>query len=307
MHIRIATRKSRLAVWQAKHVAAKLQALAAVDSVELIELSTRGDEILDRSLQKIGGKGLFVKELEIAMQDGRADLAVHSMKDVPADMPEGFAIAAILERANERDALVSGGVAFDELPAGAVVGSSSLRRQAQLRLLRPDIEIRPLRGNVDTRLARLDAGAFDAIVLAAAGLERLGMKPRISATFEPDEMLPAAAQGVIGVECLDGNSALKAVIAPLNHAGTVRTTLAEREVTRLLGASCRSPVAAHAVLAPGTLRLTALAALPDGSRQVRAAVSGPPDDGVALGAAAAEQLRAQGADEVLARARTMME
>ena len=297
MHIRIATRRSRLAVWQAKHVAAKLQALAAVDSVELIELSTRGDEILDRSLQKIGGKGLFVKELEIAMQDGRADLAVHSMKDVPADMPEGFAIAAILERANERDALVSGGVAFDELPAGAVVGSSSLRRQAQLRRLRPDIEIRPLRGNVDTRLARLDAGA----------LERLGMRPRISATFGPDEMLPAAAQGVIGVECLDGNSALKAVIAPLNHADTVRTTLAEREVTRLLGASCRSPVAAHAVLAPGALRLTALAALPDGSRHVRAAVSGPPDDGVALGAAAAEQLRAQGADEVLARARTMME
>ena len=202
MQIRIATRKSRLAIWQAEHVAELLENLDPVESVELVRLSTRGDEILDRSLQKIGGKGLFIKELEVAMQDGRADLAVHSMKDVPAVLPEGFCLAAILERASHADALVSNGVPFAELPEGAVIGSSSLRRQAQLRALRPDLTIKPLRGNVNTRLAKLDAGEFDAIILAAAGLERLGFDERITSRFEPTEMLPAASQGVIGIECM---------------------------------------------------------------------------------------------------------
>ena len=307
MHIRIATRKSRLAVWQAEHVAAKLEALDEVESVELVRLSTKGDEILDRSLQKIGGKGLFIKELEVAMQEGRADLAVHSMKDVPADMPEGFAIAAILERANDRDALVSGGVGFGDLPSGALVGSSSLRRQAQLRMLRSDLEIRPLRGNVNTRLAKLDAGEFDAIILAAAGLERLGMAERISATFELDEMLPAASQGVIGIECLDDDIELKAVLAQLNDADTVLTTNADREVARFLNASCQSPVAAHAVIEGSELRLTALAALPDGSRHLKATDSGRAEDAVALGAAVAGQLREQGVDDLLERARAMTE
>lgn len=307
MHIRIATRKSQLAVWQAEHVAAKLEALDEVESVELVRLSTKGDEILDRSLQKIGGKGLFIKELELAMQDGRADLAVHSMKDVPADMPEGFTIAAILERANDRDALVSDGVAFGDLPSGAVIGSSSLRRQAQLRMLRGDLEIRPLRGNVNTRLAKLDAGEFDAIILAAAGLERLGIADRISATFGLDEMLPAASQGVIGIECLDGDIELKAVLTQLNHADTVQTTNAEREVARFLSASCQSPVAAHAVIERDELKLTALAALPDGSQHVSAAASGRPDDAVALGATVAERLREQGVDDLLERARAMTE
>ncbi len=307
MHIRIATRKSQLAIWQAEHVAARLEALDEVEGVELVRLSTKGDEILDRSLQKIGGKGLFIKELEVAMQEGRAEIAVHSMKDVPADMPEGFTIAAILERANDRDALVSGGRAFDDLPSGAVIGSSSLRRQAQLRMLRDDLEIRPLRGNVNTRLAKLDAGDFDAIILAAAGLERLGMAERISATFGPDEMLPAASQGVIGIECLDGDIELKAVLAQLNHTDTVQTTNAEREVARYLNASCQSPVAAHAVIEQGELTLTGLAALPDGSRHVRASAGGSPDDAVSIGAAVAEALREQGVDALLERARAMTE
>ncbi len=307
MHIRIATRKSQLAIWQAEHVAAKLNALDEVGSVELVRLSTKGDEILDRSLQKIGGKGLFIKELEIAMQDGRADLAVHSMKDVPADMPEGFTIAAILERANDRDALVSDGVPFADLPSGAILGSSSLRRQAQLRMLRDDLEIRPLRGNVNTRLAKLDAGDFDAIILAAAGLERLGMAERISATFGPDQMLPAASQGVIGIECLDSDIELKAVLAQLNHTDTVRTTSAEREVARYLNASCQSPVAAHAVIEGGQLTLTGLAALPDGSRHLKASASGAAEDASTIGGAVAGQLREQGVDELLERARAMTE
>ena len=305
MQIRIATRKSRLAVWQAEHVAAKLEALDPVESVELVRLSTKGDEILDRSLQKIGGKGLFIKELEIAMQDGRADLAVHSMKDVPAEMPAGFCIAAILERASHEDALVSGGVPFRELKEGAVIGSSSLRRQAQLRMLRPDLEIRPLRGNVNTRLAKLDAGEFDAIILAAAGLERLNLAERITARFSPDEMLPAASQGVIGIETLDNNIELKSVLGALNHHATVQTTAAEREVARSLDASCQSPVAAHAVIEGDTLTLTGLAALPDGSEVLRETANGHPDDALALGALVADGLRSQGVLDLLERARQM--
>jgi hydroxymethylbilane synthase len=299
--IRIATRKSALALWQANHVAELLRALPDVDAVDLVPLSTRGDEILDRSLQKIGGKGLFIKELEIAMHSGAADIAVHSMKDVPADMPDGFCIAALLERASHADALVTrDGTAFAALPAGARIGSSSLRRQAQLRLMRPDVVIEPLRGNVNTRLARLDNGDYDAIVLAAAGLERLGLADAISQRFSADEMLPAAAQGVIGIECLEADAALRERLGKLNHAPTVQTTLAERAIARTLQANCQSPVATLAVVAGETLTITALVAMPDGSRSIRAQHSGNVADAGRIGEELARTLLERGAAEVLA-------
>jgi hydroxymethylbilane synthase len=299
--IRIATRKSALALWQAEHVAALLRALPDVDDVELVPLSTRGDEILDRSLQKIGGKGLFIKELEVAMQRGDADIAVHSMKDVPADMPEGFCLAAMLERANHADALVSpNGEQLDDLPQGALIGSSSLRRQAQLRMMRPDLCIEPLRGNVNTRLAKLDNGDFDAIILAAAGLERLGFDARISQLFAPEQMLPAAAQGVVGIECLESATGLRAVLDRLNHPSSVKTTLAERAIARVLEASCQSPVATYATIAGGSMTVTALVAMPDGSASLRDSVSGPAADAERLGEQLARQLLDQGAAEMLA-------
>ena len=264
-------------------------------------LTTRGDEVLDRSLQKIGGKGLFIKELEEAMAAGDADIAVHSMKDVPADMPDGFCIAAVLERANPADALVAGDARnLDDLPHGARIGSSSLRRQAQLRLLRPDVEVEPLRGNVGTRLSKLDDGDFDAIVLAAAGLERLGLAQRISCTFGPEQMLPAAAQGVIGIECCESAAGLRRILARLDHAATAQTTAAERAIARTLQASCQSPVAAHAVLDNGTLTVTALVAMPDGSRAVRDTLSGPAGRAAELGAELARRLLRQGAADLLA-------
>ncbi len=301
MDIRIATRKSALALWQAEHVAALLGTLAEVDSVELVPLSTRGDEILDRSLQKIGGKGLFIKELEVAMQSGEADIAVHSMKDVPAEMPEGFCIAAVLERANHADALVArDDFRLDTLPDGARIGSSSLRRQAQLKLRRPDLLIEPLRGNVNTRLAKLERGDFDAIILASAGLERLGLAHHISQQFTTDEMLPAAAQGVIGIECLAANDDLRALLHQLNHDSTVQTTAAERAIALTLQASCQSPVATFAHIDAGTMTVTAMVAMPDGSRMIRDAVSGPVAEAEALGKRLAEQLLDSGAGELLA-------
>ena len=279
MDIRIATRKSALALWQAEHAAAALGALDEVGSVELVPLSTRGDEILDKSLQKIGGKGLFIKELEVAMQAGDADIAVHSMKDVPAEMPDGFCIAAVLERANFADALVAREVgSFAELPRQARIGSSSLRRQAQLKLMRPDLAVEPLRGNVNTRLSRLDNGDYDAIILAAAGLERLGLDHYISQQFTPDQMLPAAAQGVIGIECLEAATELRAVLARLEHAPTALTTAAERAIAHTLQANCQSPVATHAVINGSSMRVTALVAMPDGSDSIRDTVVGAPDD-----------------------------
>jgi hydroxymethylbilane synthase len=303
MKIRIATRKSALALWQAEHVAALLEALPEVEGVELIPMSTRGDEILDRSLQKIGGKGLFIKELEIAMQRGDADIAVHSMKDVPADMPEGFCLAAMLERANHADALVSpNGEQLDDLPQGALVGSSSLRRQAQLRMMRPDLRVEPLRGNVNTRLAKLDNGDYDAIILAAAGLERLEFGDRISQLFRPDQMLPAAAQGVVGIECRDDDEQLRAVLAQLNHRDSVRTTLAERAIARVLEASCQSPVATYARIDGDSLDVTALVAMPDGSASIRDSVSGPADEAEQLGEQLARRLLEQGAADMLAAA-----
>jgi hydroxymethylbilane synthase len=301
LDIRIATRKSALALWQAEHVADALRMQPDVDSVELVPLSTRGDEILDKSLQKIGGKGLFIKELEVAMRTGRADIAVHSMKDVPAEMPAGFCIAAVLERANHADAFVGrNGCGFDAIPEGARVGSSSLRRQAQLKLMRPDLLIEPLRGNVNTRLAKLENGDFDAIILAAAGLERLGLQHYISQQFTPEQMLPAAAQGVIGIECLESNDALRSVLHHLDHEPTAQTTTAERVVAKSLQANCQSPVATHAVIDDTTMTVTALVAMPDGSDSIRDVVRGAVGDAERLGRELAERLLARGAGELLA-------
>lgn len=300
MRIRIATRKSALALWQADHVAALLRKLPEVEAVSLLPLSTRGDEILDRSLQKIGGKGLFIKELEVAMQNGDADIAVHSMKDVPADMPDGFCIAAVLERANHADALVSPDrMQLDQLAEGALIGSSSLRRQAQLKMMRPDLNIQPLRGNVNTRLSKLENGDYDAIILAAAGLERLELAHHISQQFAPTQMLPAAAQGVVGVECLSDQADLRSVLKQLDHATTVQTTLAERAIAKKLQASCQSPVATYAVVDGDELTVTALVALPDGSESIRDAVSGRAEDAQQLGESLAERLLESGARELL--------
>jgi len=300
MKIRIATRKSALALWQAEHVAALLNNLPEVESVGLVPLSTRGDEILDRSLQKIGGKGLFIKELEVAMQRGEADIAVHSMKDVPAEMPEGFCLAAMLERANHADALVSpNGEQLTDLAQGALVGSSSLRRQAQLKMMRPDLRIEPLRGNVNTRLAKLDNGDYDAIILAAAGLQRLEFDERISQEFLPEQMLPAAAQGVVGIECLEDATELRTVLAKLNHDTSVQTTLAERAIARVLEASCQSPVATFATIDGDLMTVTALVAMPDGSESIRDSINGPVENAELLGEELAARLLKSGAAEML--------
>jgi len=301
LNIRIATRQSELALWQARHVAGKLEALPQVSQVTLLPLSTRGDEILDRSLQKIGGKGLFIKELELAMQRGEADIAVHSMKDVPAEMPGGFCIAAVLERASPADALVSArGGKLSDLPNGAAIGSSSLRRQAQLLALRPDLTINPLRGNVATRLAKLDNGDYQAIVLASAGLQRLGLDTRISEEFETRHMLPAATQGVIGIECIDTRSELRKVLAELEHAETKTTTLAERAVALTLGANCQSPVASFATVTNGVVTIDALVASTDGRRILRQQMAGPEARAALTGTQVAERLLELGAGDILA-------
>lgn len=302
MDIRIATRKSALALWQANHVAAALRQLAKVKQVELVPLTTRGDEVLDRSLQKIGGKGLFIKELEVAMAKGDADIAVHSMKDVPAEMPEGFCIAALLERANPADALV--GNSLDELRRGARVGSSSLRRQAQLLALRPDICVEPLRGNVNTRLRKLENGEYDAIVLACAGLERLGLESHIGEAFSPEQMLPAAAQGVVGIECRDDRSDLQQILEQLDHATTRTTTLAERAVAMHLQADCQSPVATYGEFIDSSLILQAMVASPDGRTVIREQISGPADEPETLGIGLADHLLDLGAGELLAQSGT---
>ncbi len=299
MKIRIATRKSTLALWQANFVADALAALPNVTQVDLVPLTTRGDEVLDRSLQRIGGKGLFIKELEVAMETGDADIAVHSMKDVPADMPQGFCIAAVLERANPADALV--GKSLADLKQGARIGSSSLRRQAQLLALRPDIRVEPLRGNVNTRLKKLEDGEYDAIVLACAGLERLGLESKISETFLPEQMLPAAAQGVIGIECSNDRTELLQVLSTLNHETTGTTTTAERAVAAHLNADCQSPVATFGVITGSTLRLEAMVASPDGRTIIREQISGSIDEPELLGANLASKLQDMGAGELLAQ------
>jgi hydroxymethylbilane synthase len=300
LQLKIATRKSELALWQARHVAAKLEQLDEVSQVELVPMSTRGDEILDKSLQKIGGKGLFIKELEVALQAGAADIAVHSMKDVPAEMPEEFCIASVLERANPLDALVTadnGGL--QTVPQGGCIGSSSLRRQAQLLALRPDLIVRPLRGNVNTRLAKLERGEYDAIVLASAGLSRLGLGSKIAEEFQPSKMLPAAAQGVLGIECLAQNDELRALLGQLEDAATRITTIAERAVARALQASCQSPVASFATISGDEIELRALVASVDGSVILQESATGKTGDAESLGMSVAQQLLARGAARFL--------
>jgi hydroxymethylbilane synthase len=256
LSIVIATRESRLALWQAEHVQALLQAQG--HRVTLLGMTTQGDQILDRSLSKVGGKGLFVKELEVALQEGRADIAVHSLKDVPMDLPAGFALACVMEREDPHDALVSPRYdSLASLPHGAVVGTSSLRRQVLLQALRPDLRIEPLRGNLDTRLRKLDEGQYDAIVLAAAGLKRLGLAQRIRAVLPATQMLPAAGQGALGIEICAHRADLHAALAPLAHMPTWLTVAAERTVSRAMGGSCSMPLAAHGQLQGSTLQLQA--------------------------------------------------
>ena len=302
--LRIATRKSQLALWQAEHVATLLRRAHSALEVELVPLVTQGDRIQDRSLAAIGGKGLFIKELEVALQDQRADIAVHSMKDLPAELPEDLTIAALLERADPRDALLAtSGKALGDLPQGARVGTSSLRRQAQLLAARPDLRIEALRGNVDTRLRRLDAGEMDAIVLACAGLIRLGWESRITVRLDPKVSLPAVAQGVIGIECRRADAHTLSLVAALNHEASRIATEAERAFAHRLGGSCQSPIAAHARLEGRRLVLEGLVAEPDGSRVLRDTLSGSADDPVALGHGLAERILAAGAGPLLERLR----
>ena len=299
MKLVIATRRSRLALWQAEHVKARLEKAHAGLEVELLAMSTRGDELLDQRLDTVGGKGLFIKELESALLDGRAALAVHSMKDVPADMPPGFEIAAVLEREDPRDAFISHKFrTLAELKKGAVLGTSSLRRAAQIKERHPDIELKLLRGNVETRLAKLDRGEYDAIVLAVAGLVRLGLGSRIGERLEPDASLPAPGQGAIGIECMSGRADVRALVAPLADAPTAACVRAERAVSLGLGGSCSLPLGAYAEYAKGKIRLRALVAAEDGSRVLRAEATG--EDPEALGAVVVAQLRAAGAAQILA-------
>src|SRR5690606_33338584 len=304
--IRIATRKSPLALWQAEHVAGQLRAAHPGIEVELVPMTTRGDEVLDRALSRIGGKGLFIKELEIAMREGRADIAVHSMKDVTAEMPSGFVLAAILERDDPRDAFVSNKYeALSELPAGARVGTSSLRRQCQLATRRPDLEIIPLRGNVGTRLAKLDAGEFDAIILAAAGLRRLGQVERIRSLLSTEESLPAIGQGTIGIECRADDQTLIRYLRPLEHAETALRTRAERAFNARLQGGCDVPIAGYAELHNGvSTRLRGLVGAPDGSALIQGEMIGPANDPEALGEALATELRSRGAADLLASLRS---
>jgi hydroxymethylbilane synthase len=297
-HFTIATRESRLALWQAEHVQALLQQRG--HQVTLLGMTTRGDQILDRSLSKVGGKGLFVKELEVALEEGRADLAVHSLKDVPMELPAGFQLACVMEREDPRDAFVSNRHArLSELPQGAVVGTSSLRRVVLLKALRPDLKIEPLRGNLDTRLRKLDDGQYDAIVLAAAGLKRLGLAARIRQVFEPSEMLPAAGQGALGIETRGERADVAEALQPLVNQSTWLCVAAERAVSRALGGSCSMPLAAFAQFDGEYLQLAAAWGDPEvASPLVRARsaeVVADLEQAAALGAAVAARLRAGGA------------
>ncbi|MCR3904010.1 hydroxymethylbilane synthase [Aeromonas hydrophila] len=299
--LKIATRKSPLALWQANFVKDRLEALYPELQVELVPMSTQGDKILDTPLAKVGGKGLFVKELETAMLEGRADIAVHSMKDVPVEFPEGLGLHTICEREDPRDAFVSNRFGqIDELPQGAVVGTSSLRRQCQLRAARPDLVIRDLRGNVNTRLAKLDAGEYDAIILAAAGLKRLEMAHRITAFIEPEQSLPANGQGAVGIECRLDDHELHALLAPLEHPETRIRVLTERAMNRALQGGCQVPIGAYALVQGEEVWLRGLVGSPDGSRVIRDEIRGPLADGEVLGHTLAQRLLADGADVILA-------
>ena len=301
--LRIATRKSPLALWQAEFVKAQLLKYHTDLDVELVAMTTKGDILLDTPLAKIGGKGLFVKELEVAMLDGRADIAVHSMKDVPMEFPPGLDLAVICERENPLDAFVSNDYkSLEELPDGAVVGTSSLRRQCQVRAHFPNLQIKELRGNVNTRLAKLDAGEYQAIILASAGLIRLGMNDRIACALDSSLSLPAGGQGAVGIECRTEDTATRELLAPLHNTDTASCVIAERAVNRHLQGGCQVPIACFAELdASGqTLGLRGLVGSIDGATLLRAELQGPRDNAEALGVELAEQLLAQGAGEILA-------
>jgi len=302
--LRIATRASPLALWQAEHVAARLEALHSHLKVSLVTMKTRGDKMLDAPLAKVGGKGLFVKELERGLLDGRADLAVHSLKDVPVDFPDGLELALVMEREDPRDAFVSNRYAnLSEMPAGTLVGTSSLRRQTQIRERYPELRVDWLRGNVNTRLSKLDAGEFDAIILAAAGLQRLGFAERIKLAIEPEECLPAIGQGVLGIEIRSDDNQLRELIAPLAHAETTLRISAERALNQTLNGGCQVPIAGYAVLEQDQLYLRGWVGEPDGSKILRAEIRGSSSEAHDLGVQLAHQLLAQGADSILARLR----
>ena len=297
----IASRESMLAMWQAEHIKGRLKALYPDCEVEILGMTTRGDQILDRTLSKIGGKGLFIKELEQALQDGRADLAVHSIKDVPMELPEGFALAAIGERASPFDAFVSNQYArLEEMLAGSIVGTSSLRREAQLRAKFPHLTINPLRGNVQTRLSKLDNGDYDAVILAAAGLQRLGLDGRIREILSPADSLPAAGQGALGIEIAARRTDLADILRPLNHEETAACVTAERALARALGGSCQVPLAAYCVMEDGLLTLNGLVGHPDGSVIIEASAQAPASYADALGRAVAKRLADDGAEELIA-------
>ncbi|OUL67907.1 hydroxymethylbilane synthase [Paraburkholderia hospita] len=299
----IASRESRLAMWQAEHVRVALHKLYPSCDVKILGMRTRGDQILDRTLSKVGGKGLFVKELENALADGRADLAVHSLKDVPMEIPEGFALSTIMEREDPRDAFVSNQYdSLAELQPGSVVGTSSLRREAMLRARYPELVVKPLRGNLDTRLSKLDHGDYAAIILAAAGLKRLGLGDRIRSLLDPNESLPAAGQGALGIEIRAGRADLAAWLAPLHHEHTAAAVEAERMVSRALGGSCEVPLAAYATWHDGSLHLRGVVATPDGQRVLSARASATAATTAAaleLGREVASELEAQGALDIV--------
>lgn len=300
--LRIATRKSLLALWQAEYVRDRLMALHPGLEVELVAMSTRGDKILDTPLAKVGGKGLFVKELEEAMIDGRADIAVHSMKDVPMHFPEGLGLSVILEGAEPTDAFVSNRYAsFDDLPHGARVGTSSLRRGLQVSEARPDLQVLSLRGNVQTRLGKLDAGEFDAIILATSGLRRLELSDRITMELPPEICLPACGQGALGIECRTNAPELLALLTPLDHPETATRVRAERAMNTRLEGGCQVPIAGHAILEGDTLWLRALVGMPDGSKVLRAEGRGSASEPETLGIRIAEDLLDQGAGDILAQ------
>ena len=297
----IASRESLLAMWQAKYIQARLQALYPQTEVSILGMTTQGDRILDVTLNKIGGKGLFVKELETALEEGRADIAVHSMKDVPMVLPEGFALAAIGEREDPRDAFVSNRyTGLEQLPAGAVVGTSSLRRECQIRARFPQLKVEPLRGNVQTRLRKLDEGQYDAIILAAAGLRRLELAQRIAGLLPTDASLPAVGQGALGIEIRADRADLFACLAPLNHPATAACVRAEREMSRRLNGSCQVPLGGFAEWQDGELQLRGFVATPDGSRLIHASAVGLAEQPEALGAQVAGELLVQGAAEIIA-------
>ncbi|MGB0223813.1 MULTISPECIES: hydroxymethylbilane synthase [unclassified Marinobacterium] len=298
--LRIATRQSLLALWQAEFVKARLEELHSDLNVELVTMVTRGDKILDTPLAKIGGKGLFVKELEVSMLEGRADIAVHSMKDVPMEFPEGLGLSVICERETPTDAFVSNTYNhFDELPQGAVVGTSSLRREVQLRERRPDLEIKTLRGNVQTRLGKLDAGEYDAIILASAGLIRLELKDRIKHQIDSTESLPAGGQGAVGIECRMDDLETQALLAPLNHDETAARVIAERAMNKRLEGGCQVPIGCYAELEGDQIWLRGLVGRPDGTLVLRDEIRGHKESAEALGIELAEKLLEAGAGEIL--------